>query len=600
MYDATTGQTTTQMPIHSPPARFSVEAGYDAFGAFVYDQVALDPVGDPLVEIVDDVRAVRIRNGVVYLFDADGNPIVGTSVAPTLQDVLGAADSDPLVILDGLVLSQFPQPGTSAQRSTTTTTVTDVTQSGNLTTVSTLVQSSDPAVPDLPQRRVYAQQGAVHVLSEIQTDVTTQTAGVTMSGQATFRFENVTYHRNQQMDAARREGTVASAWGGGGAAAQDVAMPYDYYDPDCDGTGSGGSGGGTGGGGTTPTGCDVTMGGANLVYVHGIYSDGGAWGSVTQGTSPQGGVVGSIRCALQIGSDSRPSLTAGGDSGTGSHADQASQLLSHVQGLGQTENVFVGHSQGGLVSRRVAQGSWGQQLGNVRAVVTTGTPHLGAPIARTLDPGSVVQRYSNAFKMSMTCRAISCGAVSSAFDYFVNGYLRDPFASPAMADLRPNSAAIQAVNGPVEGFPRYGIVHQIPKRWAIARVAGDAINNEGPSRVNDAKTAYWVLSGTAVAGGILGILFPPIAPFTGYAAATAVSILFIMDTLDRWWNAVTVGSSGRGDGVVPESSQRYPRATFNYVVPEQDVVSHTAQIDTRVSSRSIDRILDLYVNVPRR
>ena len=69
-----------------------------------------------------------------------------------------------------------------------------------------------------------------------------------------------------------------------------------------------------------------------------------------------------------------------------------------------------------------------------------------------------------------------------------------------------------------------------------------------------------------------------------------------LDRTDRWWNRLTVGSQ-QGDGVVPLASQRYPGATAIYVTPQADVVSHTAQIDTPQSARSIRYVLEVNVRV---
>jgi hypothetical protein len=104
-----------------------------------------------------------------------------------------------------------------------------------------------------------------------------------------------------------------------------------------------------------------------------------------------------------------------------------------------------------------------------------------------------------------------------------------------------------------------------------------------------------VAVGTAVLGGLFSIVAPWASPVASLAAFLAVE----MDRTDRWWTRITVGS-GSGDGVVPYASQVYPGAIRNYRVPSQDAVSHTAEIDTEKSSRSIRRILEENVQVAPR
>lgn len=90
MYDAETGARTTSMAIDSPPSRFDFEVGYDALGRLVYDQVALDPAGDPTTSLTDEVRRVRLRNGRFEVLTAPGHP-VSDEIQPSLQSVFGTA-----------------------------------------------------------------------------------------------------------------------------------------------------------------------------------------------------------------------------------------------------------------------------------------------------------------------------------------------------------------------------------------------------------------------------------------------------------------------------------------------------------------------------
>ena len=552
---------------------------------------------------MDDVHEVRVRNGVITLHRANGLQSPGTSGSVTLRGLFGASGTEPLVLLDGLVLRSLPQTGTSssagrAGEGRETTSVTSVGQAGSVYTVSTTVQSDDPEIAPMPQRRMYVQQGSDYVLTEVQTDVVSQTPGMSVSGRSTVRFEQATYFRNDQKDAARRGGTAPSPWGGsggggtgggGGTVSTNEVNPPCQIDPATGGCVEQPAGPVTG----TQTTCDnvaQAAGGANLVYVHGILADGSAWGDPADGGA---GVAGPLRCALRISAEARPSLSGSRprehDKGRGPHDEQASQLSETLTGLSRTQNILIGHSQGGLISRRVAQARWSQNAGSpVRAVVTTGTPHLGAPIAYTLAPGgglnSMISKLS-----SRAGRRLGGGSVASSLTTMRDGFLSfSTFSSPAMQNLRPDSRAIQDVNVP-ESFPRYGITNEIPRRWALARVGGDFFANNGESVVSSVKKVYNV----AVTGSVIGFFF---GVLPGAAFAT---VAVVMNATDLLWNRLTVGSQ-QGDGVVPLASQRYPGATAIYVTPQADVVSHTAQIDTPQSARSIRRVLEINVGVPVR
>ena len=125
-YDAVTGQTTSTLVLNDAPVRYAVEAGYDAAGAFVFNQYALAPPGDPLRQSVDPVRTLSVHNGRMEMRDAAGQPLYGTGSGggPSLQTVMDAPSSEPLQILDQMVLSKAPLTGTTTDFSGSTVSVT--------------------------------------------------------------------------------------------------------------------------------------------------------------------------------------------------------------------------------------------------------------------------------------------------------------------------------------------------------------------------------------------------------------------------------------------------------------------------------------------
>ena len=179
MYDAVTGTTSTTMTIDTPAERYDFEMGYDTQGLFVYDQVAQSaPTGPD-----DGVRRVRVRGGRFQVLDAQGLPVTEGALLPTLESVFQGAI--PTALLDGIAIPTLPAAGSTSTSNGSTLSVSSVTTSGSTSIVSSLARSSDPAIPDLPQKRTYVKSGNDQVLTQIQTDITTTTAGVQMNGRMT-------------------------------------------------------------------------------------------------------------------------------------------------------------------------------------------------------------------------------------------------------------------------------------------------------------------------------------------------------------------------------------------------------------------------------
>ena len=606
VYNAETGLMTTQMPLDSPPERLSVEMGYDSWGRFVYDQVALDPTAEP-----DEVRRVRVVDGVFEMYDVGGRLIVSGDPPPTLHSVFGTSSSDPLVVTDGVVVESFPQPGPSSQVQSSdgsTATVTDVQHSGSVVTVSSVIDPADPSLADLPQRRTYVAAGSEYVLSTVETHVAAATEGSRLTGRSVVRFENVTWSRNEARDDARRSGSDERPWGQAEVGVSPQSMPPDGCDPY--GSPSGGTGTISDDQGQcppfdpwsppdtppqpppAPSGCPLEGGGASLVYVHGILSDGAAWGSPSAGTGPSGGVIGPVRCALSIASEAAPSLTRGGDKGLGGHAEQAAQLYEDVQGRALSNPIFVAHSQGGLVSRRAARRRHAQGAA-VRAVITTGTPHRGAPIANTLSPGSGLNTLVNAVAPGgSACRFGDCGRIRNGLAA-LRDFLNQISTSPAIADLRPSSGAIMELRDVQDPFPSYGIQNEIPRKWAFAQVAGDlTFSNSGESLRRTVRNVNGIATAAAVIGGIGSFFCPWAAP----VAVLGGLVRTVLKAADLYWTRVTVGGD-QGDGIVPYTSQVHPGAQRNYRAPNP--VSHTAEIDTKKSAEAIETVLRDNVGVGR-
>ena len=539
-HDAITGQTTRTLVFDEPPIRYSVEAGYDAAGAFVFNQYALDPPGgDPLTQNVETARTVSVHNGRLEMLGADGEPLPGTTEGsgPSLQTIMDAPSSEALQIVDEIVLSKAPLLGTTADLGGTIVSVTNVSQNGDMVTVQAQISSPEPGVSALPQQRIYRKTtvgGAERfTLLEARTDIASNTNGTQISGHAVMRIDGLQVARNQARDAQRRGGTAPSPFGTTPSnIGPYIPNPCDAVsDEPCEapedpsGHGQGGTGTGNTGNPTSPPGCGFVTGGPNLVFVHGILSDGPAWGKPAFDNR----VRGRVRCGLAIGGDIAPTLSQGAH-----HTVQSKELRSAVLASGQQQNIFIAHSQGGLISRRTAQRfAADQHPENVRGIITIWTSHQGANIAHNF-PTGVADVVGGYFSNSLSCRlTASCRLMNTGFVTLRQAVLSVPAgagARDALADLTPGSPALSDVNAVDEGplFPnRYGIRHLIDGRWSLARVAGDSFFDDtgGPIFVAITNIVYY----GAPAGSVVGF-------FTGHwgFAAFCGNLVSVLRNSENW------------------------------------------------------------------
>lgn len=574
IFDARTGQTTSTVTTTEPIQQYSLHSGSTADGAFALDLTATAPPTGR----TDELGAISIRRGLLTAFDRNQRPIPGAQVG--LHAALGTSDVDPLSVMGGLVADQLPNVGDQANRGTAQGSVTSVTVSGAVTTVTMSTTDSAPGALPTTQRRVYVHRNGKHVLQEMQTEVTEAEAGVQMQRQVRMQFTNVAWSRGMIAEAASAAATTAtSPWGPEANIdpAPCVPTPENQCDEPPPGPGTG-----------TPSGCSLMPNGANIVYVHGINADGNAWGSPTANNA----VRGTNRCDLVIAQDIAPSLTAGGVRGLGRHADQAAQLRTIVGQEDVSNPIFVGHSQGGLVSRRVAQvfqPTGGTPLRAVRGVVTTGTPHRGANIANNASllglPGRVIRTFTGGLACRLTTQ---CAAVVQAMDALQAQYPTAVLSSDAMRNLRPSSNAITAVNAPVESFPRFGIQNALTSHgFLFYQVAGDAASGNRGRTVREIATAVAAVAfGASVVATIVSIF----VPWAAIAAAAAAVVFSAIVGADLAWSTLTYGNQP-SDGVVERPSQVYPGTgtpQFPLVNRLSDnPSSHTAQIDSERSAEDL-------------
>ena len=281
---------------------------------------------------------------------------------------------------------------------------------------------------------------------------------------------------------------------------------------------------------------------------------------------------------------------------------QVADLRSRIASKRATPHLLIGHSQGGLVARRLGQ----LHPEYVGGVITIGTPHLGSYLAE-YGPEAAAEALVD--KADRVCfGAILCDFLADIMaEESRNSVLfGGSDLAPSLQDLRPNSPFLQTLNSTYETFPRVSIDVNIRSRWALARMVGDSRSPQerlltdkrprGDDRVTEVEHFYaWTMTLNRVA--LFTIFTPylfsqgidcqqsgyrsfwpgcnnPIDPqnrplwystllaFILYEATSA--IMDAMNGVDRTWNLLTTKGIDEGDGLIHLASQRYPKTPGTY------------------------------------
>lgn len=274
---------------------------------------------------------------------------------------------------------------------------------------------------------------------------------------------------------------------------------------------------------------------------------------------------------------------------------QAIDLRSRIASKITQRHLFIAHSQGGLVVRRLGQLS----PEFVSGIVTVGSPHGGALMA-AYGPEAAEEYLERAIRRDCFNKVI-CEWVEDVVTDFTSGLLlfgRDGGA-PALQDLAPGSPFLTTLNSTYETFPRVSIDVDAGRRWALARMVGDSRTSQdrllrserpgGDARVTEVENVYAVTSflhyfaatsifmtyvhsrGVSCDRSGYSTMWPactdPARDFSQqfntifwlYLVYDATGrIIDIMDSIDRTWDDLTTRRSDETDGLIHLSSQRYP------------------------------------------
>jgi len=532
--DPATEQEVTTLILPGVNEQAHIEGGYSYYGDTRLSQYW---TGDE--EFAGEIASTRIINDVVQYFDANGQ-FVDVPEAQELIQTTGSLINS--VTPDG-VASACPESRPGCETTLQMSINFDPDARGLASKDSAKVgervfeetaeelKVTTPFTDGRRSGRVqnkYRKENGKWVLAESDRVSSERADGLTTDEHVLTHFTNVRWNVNSAKDKARRSRKPAkSAFSSYSAAARSVMTADARRGPNP--------------GQLNPPGAlrkDISReygGSQSIVFQHGIFSGSDTWTRMEGWLAP----------LFSVGHELIPDLPS-----TDGLDKQADSLRTKIGGLGDNI-IFIAHSQGGLVSRRVGQYN-ASLYSPVGGVITIGTPHLGVPITLISDVSA--RKILNAAAGRIYC-AIRAGCqvvlqiaqtVVSQFDTF--SFLNTN--NDASRDLKPRSGFIGALNSRTENFKRAGIVDIADGRWKWIRLIGDSRTYPeapGGGRELQKKMTHLYVSIRSCAHWTW---FIPISPNCGDLQR---ALLAIDETYERF-----VSPGQWSDGLVPQPSQNYP------------------------------------------
>jgi pimeloyl-ACP methyl ester carboxylesterase len=269
---------------------------------------------------------------------------------------------------------------------------------------------------------------------------------------------------------------------------------------------------------------------------------------------------------------------------------QATLLNNEATAAGAPSNtIVVGHSNGGLVARQL---STKRALGGI---VTLGSPHLGAPLARNIQgvsqqyittaqklslllymlgaTGGTNQFTSTWFSPALAPARAAMTALSLALSYTVGtiqASVGPLVTAPVLADMVPGSATLNALNS-ASNLARESVA--VPRRVGLVFAARDWWVG-APLVAGAPGYQYWAQGIVHTAVGYLSAIeahftvpnFLPTDPVALTIRMQARSLISDLVMFNATWCGATTGQidcSISTDGVVPTPSQYFPGDAVN-------------------------------------
>lgn len=335
----------------------------------------------------------------------------------------------------------------------------------------------------------------------------------------------------------------------------------------------------------------IVAGGDGLVMAHGILSDACTWYRMEKN-----------RIGTHYGWGQR---IVENTTSTLPYDMQRDELIAKMP-TSTTNYVLIGHSNGGIVSRRIGQLAAATGVRSVRGVITVGSPHLGAPLVDGPIGPAIALVTATATTRVWLCakNKRGCGEVQALLSN--NGLLQYTNAiagSGSLASqLSPNSAFRSVLASGSEPYIKSAVISHSPNRWLFMRLLGDRScypddpTCGGRARAAGTERFYRHLRRTAIVYAITGTmasLFGATQAIAGPSFALAIesgSMMVFLDMMDlaiRNW----IIRSNDSDGVVPASSQFYPNVPINLQQQIPGADTHVGSTSSPWVGDALDKIL---------
>jgi pimeloyl-ACP methyl ester carboxylesterase len=575
MYDARTEQYTSTLSASTPVQPLHAEAGYDYNGTLRYNEYRQVAADDPTDVPVDPTSRIQVIGSDVIVHDNAGQATHASEIDASEPALAELGSLDGAQVTSEVVMDHEPVDGTAAYSKSASGSPgpqSRVVRIGRdrvrlesaTTEIVPLQIRNGPAIQATHKNRVsrtYGRNGGKWILEEIEVASEVQTEKGRLENRQTTRLRNVRWHENKAKDAERRVRREKIAAGLIAPnirprANVDLCVIDEYGNP-CQSDEPPPPDGGT-----TDYCAGSDPSGRNVLFQHGIFSERKTWGDLPERVNQD----------LRLGCRFRPNLDS-----NERLAQQAGALADSIRQYGRGSLLLIGHSQGGLISRYVAQHN--SEL--VNGIVTLGSPHRGAPIVNTARP--VVAAILSipgaaAYNGCGSPKGLRCSAGGFLIGSAVSlaKYGADD-AVTAFIDLKPGSDFQQRLNSTNESFSRAGI-QSYPSRIFVEWRLG--FDPTGPDNGRKGVKVAYVTTGATTACAVVGWFIGRGDKATQCAVTTAAIIGF-----DLLWNALVSGF-GKSDGIVPGSSQVYPNALRN-IAMRNGAPSHTGETQSQETRETL-------------
>ncbi|MBW3631281.1 MAG: hypothetical protein KY464_18610 [Gemmatimonadetes bacterium] len=376
--DPTTGAVSNQYTAHHEPETQRIEGGYDDYGRIIQVLDQTNPAGDPLTTAVNTTRRTRSVQDDVTRYDGYGQPVANELTPGESLEPLAMAGPSDEQITDGLILdaaaidalaelspTAVPLAAAAGPRASVRRPAPDEIQITNELDGEDFAlfpgKGSDQVASRGQTVRTYRRRGQKYLLNQVEVTTTHRSEKARVHQRQVSRVRLLRYHENPQRDRARRDrrrGRPVPASMTPLAYEEICPMSMESTSDTCQSPPPDDP--------PPPTEdpCPQVASGVSVLFQHGIFSSGATWWRMDPW----------IRCSFQTNAHIRPSINWFNPIPT-----QREEVLPALPVYGET--VLIGHSNGGLVTRSLAQWAQMHRPGSVRGVITLDSPNQGAMLA---------------------------------------------------------------------------------------------------------------------------------------------------------------------------------------------------------------------------